>query len=94
MSDEAHGPDAQDQRIAALPYDKAFAELRQVVEKLEAGNLALEESMALFEQGVQLQRRCEQLLSEAELRFQRLVESGGGKIRALDMAVGDADESG
>ena len=85
-------PDAERQRIAALPFDKALAEFRQVVEKLEAGNLPLENSLALFEQGVMLQRRCEKMLSEAELRFQRLVEQAGGKVRALDLSVGDAEE--
>lgn len=84
--------DTERQRIAALPFDKALAEFKQVVEKLEAGNLALEESIALFEQGVLLQRRCERMLSEAELRFQRLVEQAGGKVRAVDLAVADSDE--
>jgi exodeoxyribonuclease VII small subunit len=85
--------DAARQRINALPYDKAYAEFRAVVEKLEAGNLPLEDSIALFEQGVLLQRRCERMLSEAELRFQRLVEQGaGGKVRALDLSLGDVDE--
>jgi exodeoxyribonuclease VII small subunit len=86
--------DAERQRIAALPFDKALAEFRAVVEKLEQGNLPLEQSIALFEQGVLLQRRCERMLSEAELRFQRLVESAGGKVRALDLSVGDGDEPG
>jgi exodeoxyribonuclease VII small subunit len=88
------GQDAERQRIAALPFDQALAEFKQVVEKLETGNLPLEQSIALFELGVLLQRRCERMLSEAELRFQRLVESGGGKIRALDLSVGDGDEPG
>ena len=86
--------DAERQRIAALPFDKALAEFRQVVEKLEAGNLALEESIALFEQGVLLQRRCERMLSEAELRFQRLVEQAGGRVRAVDLAVSESEEPG
>jgi exodeoxyribonuclease VII small subunit len=85
--------DAERQRIAALPFDKALTEFRQVVEKLEAGNLPLEESIALFEQGVLLQRRCERMLSEAELRFQRLVESAGGKVRALDLSVNDVEDA-
>jgi exodeoxyribonuclease VII small subunit len=85
--------DAERARIAALSYDKAFAEFRAVVEKLETGNLPLEESIALFEQGVLLQRRCERMLSEAELRFQRLVEGSGGKVRALDLSLGEADET-
>lgn len=82
-------PDAERLRINALPFDKALAELKQVVEKLEAGNLALEDSIALYEQGVLLQRRCDRLLNDVELRFQRLVESAGGQVRALDLSVGD-----
>ena len=84
--------DAERQRIAALPFDKALAEFKQVVEKLEQGNLPLEQSIAMFEQGVLLQRRCERMLTEAELRFQRLVEGAGGKIRALDLSLGEAEE--
>ena len=40
----------------------------------------------------ELQRRCERMLSEAELRFQRLVEQAGGRVRAQDLAVADVDE--
>src|SRR3954454_21748002 len=86
-------PDADRQRIAALPFDKALAEFKQVVERLEAGNLPLEESIALFEQGTLLQRRCDRMLTEAELRFQRLVESAGGKVPALDHSVAEVEES-
>lgn len=96
MSDPARntGPtDAERQRIAALPFDMALAEFKGVVEKLEAGNLPLESSIALFEQGVLLQRRCEKMLSEAELRFQRLVEQAGGKVRALDLSLGETDDA-
>jgi exodeoxyribonuclease VII small subunit len=76
---------SEQQRIAALPFDSALAEFKTVVEKLESGNLPLEESIALFELGVLLQRRCEKMLTEAELRFQRLIEQGAG-MRTLDLA--------
>jgi exodeoxyribonuclease VII small subunit len=85
--------EAEQQRIAALPFDAALAEFKGVVERLENGNLPLEESIALFELGVLLQRRCERMLSEAELRFQRLVESGGG-VRTIDLAPADAAGNG
>jgi exodeoxyribonuclease VII small subunit len=85
-------PATDQARIDALPFDRAMAEFKAVVEKLEHGNLPLEESIALFEQGVLLQRRCERLLGEAELRFQRLVESAGGRVRALDLSLGEAEE--
>ena len=85
---------AERRRVAALPFDRALTEFKAVVEKLESGNLPLEQSIALFEQGVLLQRRCERMLSEAELRFQRLVESAGGKVRALDLTLGESEEPG
>jgi exodeoxyribonuclease VII small subunit len=84
---------AERRRIAALPFDKALGEFKAVVEKLETGNLPLEESIAIFEQGVLLQNRCERLLNEAELRFQRLVDGTGGQLRTLDLSLGEADES-
>jgi exodeoxyribonuclease VII small subunit len=92
MTDPAASSGEQ-QRIAALPFDKALAEFKATVEKLEAGNLPLEESIALFEQGVLLQRRCEKMLSEAELRFQRLVEQAGGKVKALDLSLGESEDA-
>ena len=82
---------AERRRVAALPFDAALAEFKAVVEKLEAGNLPLEESISLFEQGVLLQTRCERLLTEAEVRFQRLVDSAGG-VRAMDLSLGEADQ--
>ncbi len=76
--------------IAAMAFDKALAELQAVVGRLEAGGLALEESIGLYERGVALHDHCTRLLSSAELRVQRLVEQAGGKLRAVDLSV---DES-
>jgi exodeoxyribonuclease VII small subunit len=84
---------AERRRVAALPFDRALDELKAIVEKLEAGSLPLEDSMALFESGVLLQRRCEELLGQAELRFQRLVESAGA-ARTIDLSLGEADDTG
>jgi exodeoxyribonuclease VII small subunit len=85
---------AERRRVAALPFDRALAEFKAVVEKLETGNLPLEDSIGLFEQGVLLQTRCERLLNEAELRFQRLVEGAGGQLRTIDLSLGEAEEPG
>lgn len=82
-----------DRRLEALPFDRALAELQSVVTRLEAGNLPLEESIALYEQGVRLHERCARLLGQAELRVQRLVESAGGQLRALDLSLGETEES-
>ena len=79
-------------RIGALAFDAALAELQAVVSKLEAGNLALEDSIELYEQGVMLHEHCTRLLNHAELRVQRLVDSAGGQLRTIDLSLGEATE--
>jgi len=57
-----------------LSFEQALARLNTLVEKLESGKLPLEESVAAFEEGVKLTRRCEALLDSAEQRLQVLGE--------------------
>jgi len=58
--------------IDGLDFEQALAMLNELVGKLEAGELPLEESVAAFEAGVKLSRRCESLLDAAEQRLQVL----------------------
>lgn len=58
--------------VKALTFEQALAGLTELVEKLESGELPLEESVAAFEQGVKLSRRCESLLDQADQRLQIL----------------------
>ncbi len=62
----------------AVDFEKALAELEGVVKQLEAGNLALDKSLALFERGVQLARTCKEKLAEAELKVSQLVKDKQG----------------
>ncbi|HXR27090.1 MAG TPA: exodeoxyribonuclease VII small subunit [Candidatus Baltobacteraceae bacterium] len=91
----AAGPGAGDPggAIATMPFDAALAELQGVVGRLEQGNLPLEESIALYERGVALHEHCARLLTDAELRVQRLVESAGGALRALDLTPDGGEEA-
>ena len=84
---------ADGEDIASLSFDKALEELRDVVARLEAGGLPLEESIALYERGAALHEHCGSLLDSAELRVQRLVDgAGGGAPRVLDLRPDDADD--
>ncbi len=65
-------PAGTDGTAPATTFEAAYGELRQVIEQLEAGGLALEESVRLFERGTELVRACEQIVDGAELRVQRL----------------------
>ncbi len=69
----------------ALAYDDAFAELQRVVAVLEAGGASLEATIALYERAVALQRRCEHLLAQAELRVQQLMARPDGTLAIVDV---------
>jgi len=60
--------------IDSLNFEQALERLTQLVGKLESGQLQLEESVAAFEEGVKLSRRCEALLEHAEQRLQVLTD--------------------
>ena len=57
-------------------FEAAIAELESIVKKLEEGDLALEQSLALYERGVQLSRFCHARLEDAERRIELLNERG------------------
>jgi exodeoxyribonuclease VII small subunit len=57
-------------------FEAAIAELESIVKKLEEGDLALEQSLALYERGVQLSRFCHARLEDAERRIEILTERG------------------
>jgi exodeoxyribonuclease VII small subunit len=57
-------------------YETLYAELQQVVTRLETGELALAEALELYERGIKLAESCQQLLETAELRVQQLQSDG------------------
>jgi len=56
---------------ATLTYERAFTQLEAILAQLEAGDLPLEESLALYEQGAALAKLCATMLDEAELRVRQ-----------------------
>lgn len=59
-------------------FEHALKRLEQIVEKLEEGELSLDESLKLFEEGIEISRFCTQKLSEAEKKVEKLVKLGQG----------------
>jgi exodeoxyribonuclease VII small subunit len=65
-------------------FESAMAELEQLVEKMEDGELSLDESLKAFERGVVLTRLCQNELKNAELKVQQLNNDGG--LEELEIA--------
>jgi exodeoxyribonuclease VII small subunit len=59
-----------------LKFEEALSRLNSIVSRLEEGELTLEESLALFEEGQSLAAHCTQLLEQAELKVEALTADG------------------
>lgn len=67
--------------IAGLSFEKALAELEDIVGKLESGGVALEDSIALYERGAALKAHCEAKLKSAQEKIEKIVVSGTGEVK-------------
>ncbi len=74
------------QQIDSLSFEDAFAQLEDIVHKLEGSSLSLDESLALFERGQQLAARCNAMLDEAELKVQQLAVGPDGAAKLAPFA--------
>jgi len=72
-------------------FETSLAELEQIVEKLESGDLPLEESLELFEKGIKLSRECRARLTNAERRIEILVKDASGEIGVEEFNPGPAN---
>ena len=68
---------------AAQNFEAQLATLERIVRELERGDLPLEQSLELFEQGVKLSRECQERLNEAERRIEVLLRGGDGATIAV-----------
>jgi exodeoxyribonuclease VII small subunit len=66
--------------IAAMSFEDALAELEQIVRRLEAGQVRLDEAIQCYERGAQLKRHCERKLNEAQQRVDRIVIGPEGAV--------------
>ena len=66
-------------------FEDSLAELEKIVGQLEQGDLALEESLELFEIGVRLSRECQERLNQAERRIEVLLKDRNGEPALEDL---------
>ncbi len=70
--------------IAGMSFETALKELEEIVERLEAGRVDLEESIALYERGERLKAHCEALLRKAEARIEKITINPDGTPGGLE----------
>jgi exodeoxyribonuclease VII small subunit len=66
--------------IAQMSFEDALAELEQIVRRLEAGQVKLDEAIQSYERGAQLKQHCERKLNEAQQRVERIIIAADGAI--------------
>ena len=79
MSNEPAKPD-----LSTLPFEEAMRQLETIVTELERGDVGLEQSIGLYEQGEALKRRCEALLKEAEMRIEKITLRADGTPKGTE----------
>jgi len=65
--------------VTKMPFERAIEELETIVKRLEEGKVPLEESVAIYERGEVLKRRCEELLRAAEARVEKITLDATGR---------------
>jgi exodeoxyribonuclease VII small subunit len=79
MIPEGDMADTTNADVQRLSFETALSELESIVQKLERGDVALEESVTIYERGEALKRRCQELLRQAEARVEKITLDASGK---------------
>jgi exodeoxyribonuclease VII small subunit len=67
-----------------ITFEEAMKKLESIVETLGEGNLSLDDSLKMFEEGMELCKFCNKKLDEAEYKVEKLMEKEGGEISVED----------
>jgi exodeoxyribonuclease VII small subunit len=78
MAQQNNQSDADTGDVGQVTFERAIEELESIVKRLEDGRVPLEESVAIYERGEALKRRCEDLLRQAEARVQKITLDATG----------------
>lgn len=74
-----------------LDFETSLQRLEKIVNKIESGSLSLQESLAQFEEGMQLAKACQDHLNEASGKIEKVVKDLGGNEKLQEIAPEDFD---
>ena len=70
--------------VKKLSFERALEELETIVKRWEEGKVPREESVAIYERGESLKRRCEELLRQAEARVEKITTDANGQVTGTE----------
>ena len=76
----------------SYPFEQSLVKLENLVEKMEAGELTLEDSLTTFEESIRLTRECQQALNQAEQKVKILIEQNG-QVTSQDFDTGPVGDA-
>ena len=79
--------------MAALKFEEALVRLETIVAELEKGDLPLDDSLKIFEEGIKLSKNCLKMLDDAEKKIEIMVQEKDGKKRLLAFSLDDDESS-
>jgi len=79
--------------MAEIKFEKAMNRIEQIVEELERGELDIDKSLEIFEEGIKMSRVCSKKLNEAEQKIEKLTKNQKGELVAELFPTG-ADDDG
>jgi exodeoxyribonuclease VII small subunit len=73
-------------------FEEAFKKLEAIVNKMEGGDLSLDESLKLFEEGMRLSKLCSQKLTEVQKKVELLTKSEDGSLKTQPFPLDEEEE--
>jgi exodeoxyribonuclease VII small subunit len=89
LANSEKGSPMPDTPVSEMSFEQAMKELEQVVGRLERGDVALDESITLYERGAELKKRCEAKLKEAEEKVAAITLDSDGQPTGTQPVSGD-----
>jgi exodeoxyribonuclease VII small subunit len=78
--------------MSELKFEKAMTRLENIVDELERGDLDIDKSLEIFEEGIKMSRLCTKKLNEAEAKIQKLTKDKKGELIAIPFPLDDKNE--
>lgn len=80
------------QTTKAPKFEEAIEQLESIIEKVESGQIGLEESLSQYERGMKLVKQCRQILDTAERRIGELSVDGSGRLKSDEAGYEESSE--